>query len=72
MLYYEKMKEIRIDADETQAQAAEALHTSQVQYYKYEAGLQKMPTDRLLLFCQHYNVSSDYVLDLPKTMKWPR
>ena len=72
MINNEKMKQVRLDADETQDEIAKAMNTTQQQYAKYESGIHKIPADRLLLFCQHYGVSSDYIFDLPKTMKWPR
>ena len=35
-------------------------------------GKRYMPIDILAKFCQHYSVSADYILGLPKGLQWPR
>ena len=72
MQYHEKLKELRIDKDESQKTVADLLGTTQQQIYKYEAGIQEMTVGRLKKLCIHYGVSADYILDLPKNLKWPR
>lgn len=72
MQYNERLKEARIDADITQQEAAEILETTQQQIYKYEKGIQEMTIIKLKKLCEAYRVSADYILGLPKGLKWPR
>lgn len=71
-MYYEKLKSIREDADETQSTIAKILKITQQQYSLYESGKRSLPIDLLEIFCLHYKVSSDYILGLPKGLKHPR
>lgn len=72
MKYYERMKEIRTDADETQQQIADVLGITQPQYQLYESGKRGIPVELLGVFCGHYRVSADYVLGLRSGLAWPR
>ena len=72
MLSCERMKDIRTDHDETQADVARILRITQQQYQLYESGKRSIPVDLLSEFCRHYKVSSDYLLGLPKNLNWPR
>lgn len=71
-MYAEKLKSIRQDADITQTELAQVLGTTQQQIYKYESGKQEMTISRLMAFCAYFGVSADYVLGLPRGLKWPR
>ena len=71
-MYRERIKELREDQDLTQKQVAMILHTSQRVYSRYETGAAKMPIHHLITLCQHYKVSADYILGLPKNLKHPR
>lgn len=70
--YQKVIKELREDNDKTQEQIAEILNIKQVQYWKYEAGKQKLPIKHLITLCEYYGVSADYILGLPKGLSWPR
>lgn len=72
MEFYQRMKDIRIDREETQEQIAAVLKITRQQYQLYESGKRSIPVDLLSMFCRHYKVSSDYLLDLPKNLEWPR
>ena len=72
MNYYERMKDVRNDSDETQQQIAEVLGITRQQYHLYESGKRQIPVDLLIRFCQHYGTSSDYILGLEKGLKWFR
>lgn len=72
MQYNERLKAARIDADITQQKAAEIIETTQQQIHKYEKGLQEMTISKLKKLCEAYEVSADYILGLPKGLKWPR
>ncbi|MEE0947057.1 MAG: helix-turn-helix transcriptional regulator [Acutalibacteraceae bacterium] len=64
MKYYERLRQIRLNHNETQAQLAEILETSQQAYLKYEKGINEMPVRRIIKLCEHYNLSADYILGL--------
>ena len=72
MQYYERLKEIREDKDITQNEIAEAIGTTKQQIYAYEKGINKMSVERLKEMCLYYGVSADYILGLPKGLKWYR
>lgn len=72
MQYYERLKEIREDKDITQNEVAEAIGTTKQQIYAYEKGINKMSVERLKEMCLYYGVSADYILGLPKGLKWYR
>lgn len=70
--YTQRMKAIRTDADETQAEVAYMLGITQQQYGLYETKRREIPVELLKQFCEHYGVSADYILGLPKGLSWPR
>ncbi len=72
MQYYERLRQVREDRDITQTQAAEVIHSSQNQMYRYENGVNEMTVGKLRELCLLYGVSADYILDLPKDLDWPR
>jgi len=72
MTYYQKLKELRIDNDLTQAEIADIIQVSQTYYSMYELGKRKLPIEHLQKLCLHYKVSADYIIGLPKNLKWPR
>lgn len=72
MFYAEKLRELRIDNDKTQKQIAELLGTTQTYYAKYENGKHPLPLKHLITLCDYYQVSSDYILGLPKGLNWPK
>lgn len=70
MEYYERIKNLRIDADKSQNEIANILKTSQSYYAKYENGHRPLPIDRLRELCILYNVSADYILGLPENLPY--
>lgn len=72
MEYYKRLQEIRIDRDEKQESIAQILGTTKQQISKYENGINEMTVSKLKVLCEHYQVSADYILGLPKNSKWPR
>lgn len=72
MHYYKRLRDTREDNDELQAEIAEKLKITRPQYQLYESGKRAMPIDLLKEFCEHYNISADYILELtdePRTLK---
>lgn len=69
MDYIRRMRDLREDADLTQAQVAEILGTSQTMYARYERGANELPIHHLIRLCELYKVSSDYFLGLSDKAK---
>lgn len=67
-----RIREEREDHDESQRDIAAALNMTQSQYQKYEAGKTVLSLRCLIGICNHYKVSADYLLGLPKNYRKPR
>ena len=68
----ERLKATREDLDITQEQAAKAAECSRRQLIRYETGEQDMTSNKLRNLCLYYGVSADYLLGLPRGLRWPR
>ncbi len=66
-----KLKELREDRDLTQQQIADILNCKQNTYQQYESGKRQIPTQVLIKLCLYYGVSADFILELPKGLKYP-
>lgn len=69
MDYKKRIRDLREDADLTQAQVAEILGTSQTMYARYERGASEMPIRHLIALSKLYRVSTDYILGLESTKR---
>lgn len=67
-----KIKELREDRDLTQAHIAEVLDCKQNTYAQYESGKRQIPVEAIKKLCLYYNVSADYILDLPNNLPYPK
>ena len=70
MEYFERLKNLRIDNDKSQAEIASLLGTEQSYYAKYENGKRPLPIDRLKKLCEFYQVSADFILGLPDDLPY--
>ena len=61
---YPRLRDLREDADMTQAQVAKYLQMSQTGYSKYETGENDIPTQVLIKLAKLYATSTDYLLGL--------
>lgn len=59
-----RIRDLREDADLTQAEIADYLHCDQSVYSKYERGLRVIPLSCVCRLAQFYNVSLDYLVGL--------
>ena len=66
-----KIKELREEKDLTQQQIADILNCKQNTYQQYESGKRQLPIQALIKLCAFYGVSADYILGLPKGLKYP-
>ena len=60
--FISRLRDLREDADLTQAQVAAVLHMSQTGYSKYETGENDIPTQVLIQLARFYGTSTDYLL----------
>lgn len=60
--YKVRIRELREDRGLTQKQVAQVLSTTQQVYSRYEMGKNEMPIRHLLVLCNYYQVSADYLL----------
>lgn len=61
---FQRIRDLREDADLTQKQVAEILHCSQQVYSNYELGQRDIPTAVLIRLAKYYKTSTDYILGL--------
>jgi len=60
----EKLKEIRDEKGFPQKQVADLLGVQRPNYSKIENNKQNLTTNQLKLFCEFFDVSADYLLDI--------
>lgn len=63
-LFGQRLKECRMKAGETQVQLGEALSIHKSRVSAMEKGINATTADKIALICEHYQVSSDYLLGL--------
>ena len=61
---YERIRNLREDADLTQAELGEQINVPQRTYAYYESGERMIPPQVLIALAQFYRVSIDYLLGL--------
>ena len=60
----ERLRELRKNADLTQAQIAAVLHCAQRTYSGYECGTRGLPIDVLIKLAEYYHTSTDHILGI--------
>lgn len=61
---YERIRDLREDKDETQADIAKLLNVHLTQYRRWETGESEIPVHIVIELCKYYKVSSDYILGI--------
>lgn len=61
MSYYQRLKDLKEDADLTQKQVAELIGVSMNHYGKYERGETDIPLEKAVILADYYGVSLDYI-----------
>ena len=69
MYFYQRIRDMREDADKTQTDIANVLGTVRQQYARWESGTQEIPLHHLITLAKYYNVSLDYLAGLIETPK---
>lgn len=64
MIIYQRLKDLREDADLNQKQVGEIIGTSGNYYGDYENGKRDIPTERMMILAKYYKVSMDYITGL--------
>ena len=67
MSIYQRIKDLREDADKSQAEIANILGTTQSYYAQYESGKRAIPFERMITLAKYYNISLDYLAGLIET-----
>ena len=63
-MVYQRIRDLREDADLEQSEMAEILHCTQQAYSNYERGLRDIPTDILINIASFHKTNVDYILGL--------
>lgn len=64
-----RIKDLREDADLSQATLADYLNIKQNTYSQYETGKRQIPLECLIKLARYYRVSTDYLLGLTDVRK---
>ena len=72
-MQFQRLEDLRIDSDRTQADIADFLGCQREVYRRYEKGTRQIPVDMLIELSKLYNVSIDYLVGLTNEKKpYPR
>ena len=63
-MYFQRLEDLRIDADKTQEEIAEVLKCQRDVYRRYEKGIHEIPVWAVSKLSEYYQVSVDYILGL--------
>ena len=69
MYVYQRLRDIREDADQKQEDIARVLNITRQQYQLYESGKRELPMHLFVVLAKYYNVSLDYLSGLIETPK---
>ena len=61
---YQRIKNLREDADKKQSELADALYMQTTQYGRYERGEREIPLNIAISIAEFYGVSLDYIAGL--------
>lgn len=64
MALMDNIRKLRKSRGYNQSDMAELLNTTQQQYSKYENGTHELPIRHLVTICNHFQVSSDELLEI--------
>ena len=59
---FQRILDLRTDADMSQKQLSEILHISQRSYSHYETGSRNIPVEMLIRLANYYDISVDYLV----------
>ena len=59
---FQRIQDLRTDADMSQKQLSEILHISERSYSHYETGSRNIPVEMLIRLANYYDISVDYLV----------
>ena len=63
-MFFQRIEDLRIDADKTQEEIANILNCKREVYRRYEKGIYEIPTWAVIRLAKYYRTSTDYLLGL--------
>lgn len=63
-MYFQRLEDLRVDADKTQEEIAQVLDCQREVYRRYEKGIYEIPVWALIKLAKYYNTSTDYILGI--------
>lgn len=63
-MFFQRLEDLRIDADKTQEEIAEVLSCKREVYRRYEKGIYEIPVWAAIRLAQYYHTSTDYLFGL--------
>ncbi len=71
LLRFQRLENLRLDADKTQKEIAEVLGCQREVYRRYEKGTHEIPAWALIELARFYKTTTDYILGLSDE-RYPR
>ena len=68
-MFFQRIEDLRIDHDKTQAEIAEMLHCNREVYRSYEKGVREIPVWAVIMLADYYDVTTDYLLGRSNSKK---
>jgi len=68
-MFFQRLEDLRVDADKTQAEIAAVLNCSREVYRRYEKGIYEIPVWAAIQLAQYYGVTTDYLFGLSNDRK---
>ena len=68
-MFFQRLEDLRVDADKTQEEIAQVLHCKREVYRRYEKGIYELPVWALIALAGYYGVTTDYILGLSDRTK---
>lgn len=68
-MFFQRLADLRNDADKTQAEIASILNCKREVYRRYEKGIYEIPTWAVITLAKYYQTSTDYLLGLTNIRK---
>jgi len=66
-MFFQRIEDLRIDADKTQEEIAQVLNCKREVYRRYEKGIHEIPAWAVIRLANYYHTSTDYILGLTNT-----
>ena len=68
-MFFQRLEDLRIDADKTQEEIADILECKREVYRRYEKGIYEIPAWAVIKLAQYYQTSTDYIFGLTDIRK---